>query len=158
MQEPKTLPTTVAGKDMATTSQQFPNNLPDELNLVLGQSGRAYAVMSDAGNPYVLQVGSKKLNNLIRENAARHGINIRQNDLRDINHFLQAHTESAGVCRDVWYRVAPVEGGIEIDLGEDEHVRVRITAGQVKILTQGSDTLFFRTASTLPMAMPEVTA
>ena len=148
------LPPSVATKTVATVTKNFPHNLPDELNIVLGQTGNAYAVMTDAGNPYALVVGSKQLNNLIRESANRHGYNLRQNDLRDINHFLQAHAETAGICRDVWYRVGLVKGGIEIDMGDEEHTRVRITAEGVKVIKEGSETLFFRTASTLPMALP----
>ena len=140
--------------DKATVPQQFPDNLPGELNLVLGQTGSAYAIMNDAGNPYVLAVGSKQLNNLIRAKAKQYGFNLRQADIRDTNHFLQAHAETARVCRDVWYRVAPIDGGIEIDLGDNQHTRVRITAGSMVIVKEGSTTLFFRTPSTMPMTMP----
>ena len=59
-------PPVVACRDVATVTQQFPDNLPEELNLVLGQTGNAFAVMMEAGNPYVLPVGSRQLNNLIR--------------------------------------------------------------------------------------------
>ncbi len=147
-------PPVVASKNMATVTQKFPDNLPGELNLVLGQSGNAYAIMHDAGNPYVLAVGSKQFNNLIRSKAMQAGHNLRQADIRDINHFLQAHAETSGVCRDAWYRVAPIDGGIEIDLGDSQHTCVRITAGKVEVVKQGSTTLFFRTPSTLPMSMP----
>jgi hypothetical protein len=147
-------PPVVASMNRATVAQQFPDNLPEELNLVLGQTGNAFAVMTDVGNPYVLAVGSKQLNNLIRTKAKRYGINLRQNDIRDINHFLQAHAETAGVCRGVWYRVAPIEGGIEIDLGDNRHSHVRITAENVEVIKEDSTTLFFRTPSTLPMSMP----
>ena len=147
-------PQVVACRDRPTITQKFPDNLPVELNLVLGQTGNAYAIMNDAGNPYVLAVGSKQLNNLIRTKASQAGHNLRQNDIRDINHFLQAHAESAGVCRDVWYRVAPIEGGIEIDLGDSKHTRVRITAGKVEIVKEGSSALFFRTPLSMPMTAP----
>ena len=147
-------PQVIACRDRPTITQKFPDNLPAELNLVLGQTGNAYAIMKDAGNPYVLAVGSKQLNNLIRVNAQRHNINLRQADIRDINHSLQAHAESAGFCRDVWYRVAPIEGGVEIDIGDSKHSRVRITAEKVEIVEEGSKTLFFRTPLTMPMTMP----
>ena len=72
-------PSVVASTNRATVAQQFPDNLPDELNLVLGQTGNAYATMMDEGNPYVLPVGSKLLNNLIRARAKQFGFNLRQN-------------------------------------------------------------------------------
>lgn len=59
-----------------------------------------------------------------------------------------------GFAVDIWYRVAAVDGGIEIDLGDDKHTRVRISASKVEIITEGSDTLFWRTASCQPMTMP----
>jgi hypothetical protein len=146
--------------DVTTCSQStvtvkgFPHNLPDELNLILSQNGNTYCVRNDSGNPYVLAVGSKQLNNVIRANAQQHNLNLRQADIRDINHSLQAYAESAGICREVWYRVAKVEGGIEIDIGDNRHSRVRITAGKMEIVKEGSTTLFFRTPLTMPMTMP----
>lgn len=137
--------------------ERFPENLPSELNLILGTNGNAYAVMKDAGNPFVLQIGSRVLNNIIREIGRQEGHTLRRADIGDINHFLQAHAEMKGLTLPVWYRVAPVEGGIEIDLGDDSHSRVRITPSKVEILAKGSSTLFYRTSSSLPMTQPAET-
>lgn len=134
--------------------ERFPSNLPTLLNLVIGQDGKAYSVQRDVGNPCVVTVGSRYLSNIIREYAQQENISLRQGDLRDINAMLQAHAERAGKCRDVWCRVAPVSGGIEIDTGDEGHTHVRITAGTVEIVQSGSEVLFYRSPVSLPMVMP----
>lgn len=146
--------TTMATSQRRTILKRFPENLPDELNLILGQDGTAYGVFTDAGNPYALAVGSKQLSNIIRGKAREEGISLRQADIRDINHFLQAHAEIAGNRTNVWYRVAPNDGGIEIDMGDDNHTHIKITAGKVEVIKTGSKILFYRSPTALPMAMP----
>jgi hypothetical protein len=134
--------------------KRFPENLPEELNLVLGNNGIAYAVIKESGNSYALRVGSRDFDNVIMEFARREGITLRRKDLNDLNHMLQAHAERKGVHAYVWLRVAPIPGGIEIDLGDESHTRARITAGKVEILTSGSETLFCRSTVSRPMVMP----
>ena len=147
-------PTVLDDPQVAPLHGPFPHNLPAKLGLVLGQNGVAYATIRNANNPYALPVGSRKLNNVIRAIARGEGLALRKADLGDINSMLQAHAETAGVMRSVWYRVAPLPGGIEIDLGDADHTRVRISAGKVEILTAGSDTLFYRTQVSQPFVIP----
>lgn len=133
---------------------RFPNNLPRQLNLIRAQNGKAHSVRHDKRNPYVLAVGTRPLNNIIRDAAQNEGITLRQAAITEVNHILQAKVDMTGVAADVWYRVAPVAGGIEIDSGDDDHTRYRITAGQVEIIGEGSETLFCRTPLMQPMARP----
>lgn len=138
-------------------SAAFPHNLPGKLNIIAGQDGKAYAVMQDGPHEYVLAVGSRKLNNLIRDYARREGLTLRRNDITEVNHYLQAFAENLPAARNVWYRVAPIEGGVEIALGDAADARVRITPGKVDVLAQGSDTLFYRTPVSRAMAIPAAT-
>ncbi len=133
---------------------RFPHNLPRRLNLFLGQNSHAYAEIRDAGNPYALAIGNGKTNNLIRQLGLSEGITLRKADVADLNHHLQAQAEMAGVIKPVWYRVAHIEGGIEIDAGDAQHSRIRITPGKVEIITEGSETLFYRTKNMQPLALP----
>lgn len=142
---------------MAKQPKGFPGSLLEEDRIVLAQDGKAYSVRGDAGNQYVVAVGTKYFNNIIREKALEQGINLRKNDISDINAMLQGCAERAKVYRDVWLRVATIEGGIMIDLGDDAHTHVRITAGKVEIVTTGSDVLFSRSPVSLSMAMPAET-
>lgn len=134
--------------------EKFPHNLPKKLNLILGQTGLAYSVFKNDGNHHVYSVGSRVLNNLIREIAQQEGLTLRQHDLKDINHYLQAWAEMSAVKSDVWHRVAPIPDGIEIDLGDEKHTRVRIVAGDVKIVSEGSETLFYKPPTFQPMVLP----
>jgi hypothetical protein len=134
--------------------KRFPDNLSENLKIILGQNGKAYAIIQGAGNAYALAVGSKALNNCIRQLAMNEGIKLRRNDLSDINHHLQAEAEMAGVRRDVWHRVAQTEDGIVIDLGDDQHTHVRIMPGHVNVIRSGSNTLFSRSPVSKAMVLP----
>jgi len=148
------LPAAIPSSTPMVVRERFPNNLPLVLNLVVGQDGKAYSIQDGGGNPYVVPVGSRNLGNIIREYAQAENISLRQGDLRDIHAMLQAYAERAGVGRDVWCRVAPVSGGIEIDLGDESQSRVRITAGKVEMISSGSYSLFNRSPVSLAMILP----
>lgn len=148
---------TAASTSLITKSDATRHNLPAVQQIFLGQNGKAYVLVNHGGRRYVLAVGSRQLNLIIRDERSKQGIKLRSTDLKDINESLQAQAEMAGITRDVWYRVAPIPGGVEIDLGDAEHARVRITAGKVEIVTEGSETLFYRTPVMHPMVMPTET-
>lgn len=148
-------------KEIITTSKhdkhnQFPYNLIDIFRIFLGNDNKAYGSFLN-NNRYAIPVGNRKLTNLIRQTANDSGINIRKKDLTEINELLQAQAEINEKRGDVWYRVAPFDNGIEIDLGCDEHIRIRVTPGKVEVITQGSNTFFYRTQSMLPMVLPAET-
>jgi hypothetical protein len=151
------LPTTSPTNDLTVVRKPFPQSLPWALNLILGQDGKAYSIQVDSGNPYVVPVGSRQLNNIIREIAQQENISLRKTDLSEINEMLLAHVERAGISQNVWYRVAPITGGIEIDLGDERQNRIRITAGQVEIVSSGSIRLFYRSPVSQSMVMPAET-
>jgi hypothetical protein len=149
-----TLPTVPQNAGLASRQAKFPQNLVRTLGLILGQNGVAYAVTSGTGNPYALPVGSRQLNNVIRQLAQDEAVKLRKADINDINNSLQAQAEIAGITRNVWNRVAPVAGGVEIDLGDEKHTRLRVTAGKVDVVSHDSDTVFYRTAVTQRFVMP----
>ena len=155
---PSTLPSvpipTTHEENRIAPPKRFPDSLPEILCISLDQTGNAVAVLNDRPNPYAQRLNSKLIKNLIREIARREGITLRRNDVNDLVSDLTAQAEMVGKCRDVWYRVAPVKGGIEIDVGDLNHTRIRITAGKVEVIRAGSPTLFFRTPMMLPMALP----
>ena len=135
-----------------------PIGLPPGINIFMGNNGKPYVEMRDYGNPHALMVGGRKFNNLIRSAAQQQeGKTLRKRDLEEINDTLLAHAETINNIKNVWNRVAPIDEGIEIDQGDDNHTRVRITAGKVELITEGSETLFFRPSTMLPMAKPAET-
>ena len=151
---PVVIPTVPAGNVQPHAGQHFLHNLPERLGIFLGQNGKAYAEIRDAANPYAQAVGSRGLKNHLRKLALKDHIHLKKADLGEIVEFLQAHAEIAGNRKMTWYRVAPIQGGIEIDLGDERHTRVRITSGMVEIVESGSETLFYRTTQMLPLAYP----
>nr|WP_315214320.1 hypothetical protein [uncultured Duganella sp.] len=71
-----------------------------------------------------------------------------------MNEELRQDAEEAGRSYQTYHRVAPVEGGIEIDLGDDAHTRVRVDHGGVRLMTRGSEILFRRYKHSKQMVMP----
>jgi hypothetical protein len=138
----------------AVARRRFPHDLDRQLGLFRGNDGRAYAEIRDRGNSYCLAVGERGLDNRIRAIAQDAGVALRRADLNDLNAHLQAQAETAGPPRAVWLRVAEVPGGVEIDAGDEQHTRFRVTAGRVEIVTRGSATLFRRSPVMRPFVMP----
>ncbi len=134
-------------------SEPLPYNLQNKISLIRTPSGKPYAVIRECGNRLAMAIRSKKLNAILSELARRSGNSLQKADLAELNDALEAYAEQYGEVVDVWLRVAPIEGGIEIDLGDELHTRVRITAGKVEIASN-SDTVFYRTANTKAMALP----
>jgi hypothetical protein len=132
----------------------------DGLQFVCDHRGRGYIVMWNGPNPYLLRIGSRSANAVIRGMAhLRLGWGVSGRDLADINDYLLSLAERAGVVTEIWSRVAPAAGGrgVVIDVGNAEQTRVRITAGKVEILASGCPTLFYRSPTSLPMCMPAAT-
>lgn len=155
------LEATVEGISVPVCSEQhvleykiLPYNLHNDIRLIRTPSGKPYAVIQVHGKRCALPIRSKKLNAILSELARHTGRSLQKPDLAELNDALEAHAEQYGDVIDVWLRVAPIHGGIEIDLGDELHTRVRITAGKVELIEAGSDVVFFRTANTQAMAMP----
>ena len=123
--------------------------------LIRAQDGTIHLEMRDRGNPYAVALSSSQADAIIRDAAAQDkGAALRKAEVSDIKYHLQGYAEKAALSVNIWYRVAPIPGGIEIDVGDEAHTRFRITAGKFEIVESGSDVVFYRTAATLPMTMP----
>ena len=132
----------------------FPYNLPELLDLGIDQNGKAFSINKDHGNPYAIPIGSRQLNNRIRQIAQSSNITLRRADLLDINSDLQSKAEISSKKTEVYYRIARCQNGIEIDLGDSCHTRIRVNEFGKKMMTEGSETLFYRSTSTLEMVRP----
>ncbi len=151
---PEAVPQSASSGALITARSQIPDALKHKVRLVMGADGHAYAVWLDAPNGDAMRIGSRAFNRRVRAEYANIGRLLRSAELADITETLAACAEQSGERVFVWYRVAPIAGGVEIDLGDEKHTRVRITAGKVEIVASGSDTLFFRTSVCRPMVMP----
>ena len=143
-----------SGKLIPESQIKVSHDLTLEVPLLRAQNGGAFFVMPGPGNPLCALVGSRQCNNLIRQLARRQRHILTRREISDINDNLQAVAEIEGTSGEVWLRVAPIAGGVEIDLGDDKNSRARITAGKVQIITEGSPTLFYRTPTSRPLVWP----
>lgn len=125
-----------------------------KLDLIKDGLGDVYLARREGGNPIAYRLGSNKANALIAQCAREAGAMPRSKEIAEINELLKGHAEQAAVTTDVWYRVAKVEGGIELDVGDEANTRIRITAGKVEVLTSGSEVVFTRNATLKPMVLP----
>ena len=128
--------------------------IPNATQPILSQYGRTFVVMRDGKNHTALMVGSKQLNNIIRLAAIEQNQKLKRADISEINDDLVARAEMSGRIGNVWSRVAPIDGGIEIDTADENQHRIRVTADGVHIVTEASETLFYQNPVSLPMTMP----
>jgi len=125
-----------------------------KFDVFLDQNGRASVRIESEGNPCVLTVGSPLMNAVIRKRARDAGQILKPSALEARNEELRQDAEEAGRAYNTYHRVAPIDGGVEIDLGDDAHTRVRIAHGEVKVMTSGSEVLFRRYKHSKKMVMP----
>ena len=139
---------------IVVSNQNFPSSLGDGIELFQGNDGHAYLRRAIQPSLPVLRVGTKSSDAFLRRLAHEHEKYPRAGDVRDINDNLSAHAEFSGEVREVWYRIAPIHGGIEIDLGDRDRTRVQVMAGRVSILSGGSETLFRQTSTMRALPVP----
>jgi hypothetical protein len=136
--------------------------LPERLNsalephyrLALGEDGHAYIVTVDLPNPRGHQVGTREANAIIADRLRKAGSSATSVEVRDIAESMRAHAELYLMREPIRYRNAEIPGGLEVALYDDRDTRVVIKAGRVQIVTAGSPTVFYRTPTCRPMAIP----
>jgi hypothetical protein len=127
----------------------------EQYELILSQRSRPYVVVHNGGNPFAIPLSSRQFKNLAWAAARASKTSLKRWELEELIDQLTAQAEVAGTVTNVWFRIAPLPcGGFEIDLGDSAQTRVRVTAGQVLILTSGSDVVFQRPATMLPLPIP----
>ena len=136
------------------TKERFPGNLPSQLEPFLADDGSVYVSCTDKGNSYVVAIKSQHGQALINQFAAEHGVTLSKADRQEITEKLETYAVLQKIVKPIWYRVAPYGQGVEIDLGNEAHTRVRITPNQVELIDAGSDTLFFRSPVMKSMTTP----
>lgn len=140
---------------VAVSNKRFPENLPEDLGVTLDRkTGKSYCVLRDKANPYALLVGSRAVNSVVRDRAFEEGEKVSKYALVEINDNMHAYAERKGDMVEIWNRIAPVNGGIEIDLGDDQHTRIKIAGGVVETVRAGSETIFHRSSVSKPMVCP----
>jgi hypothetical protein len=124
--------------------------------LVQGDDGRAYAVEKHYGNPQAYRIDSTGFGSAIRRlvHTKDPSFVLVDDQLNEIRNQLKALADLSSKTEHVWYRVAQIPNGVEIDVGDTANTRIIVTPGQVKVLTKGSKTLFYRTVNMKPFVIP----
>ena len=125
-----------------------------DADVVRARNGKVYLKFKDLGNDYHVKVGSTQSNLFLRRQSADQEQTLKDKDIKAINDNITAHAEMDLVPVDIFLRVAPYKDGIEIDLGDAKQTRIRITPGNVESISSGSNTVFCRSAITLPFDPP----
>ena len=129
-----------ANGQASATISNLPTCIPDGLHIFMGGDGNAYMGIEDENNAYALPIGGKAANRVLQGFAHQSGTRFKSNEIKEINEELTASAEHSGNSRDVFYRCAPFQNGVEIDIGNDRHTRIRITPGKVATIDKGSKT------------------
>lgn len=111
------------------TSANLPASVLTGLSIFIGGDGKAYMEIPGEGNTYALRIGGRPANRVLRRLAHKAGVPLRSHEIRELNDDLMAHAEHSGDVRDVYYRCAPYQNGVELDLGDDLHIRIRVAPG-----------------------------
>jgi hypothetical protein len=124
--------------------------------LVRCRRKHAYLVIARSGNPTTLRLGSASSDAHIAKVGMSMGFVVRRRDREELNALLLAIAIHSAKEVEVWCRVATISEGAEIvvDLGDEAETRVRITPGNVELITEGCDVLFWRPATSRPMVCP----
>jgi len=148
--------TAVSGSPPSSAAENrlLPQSLVNPDDLVRAQDGLIYVVMHDRKNLYVVVLGGTEWSSILRRETERRAIKANDYDLNRITESLRAHAYSNARHASVFSRVAPVENGIEIDIGDTDHTRVRISAGKVEVIESESTALFLRRPMSLPLCRP----
>ena len=134
------------------TGTNLPACIPSGVSIFMGSDGNAYMVIGDGNNACALLIGGKAANRVLQGFAHQNGTRLKAYEIKEINEELTAHAELSGDIRDVYYRCAPFQNGVELDIGNG--CRVRITPGKAVVLHDGSKTLFHQTPTMRSLPMP----
>jgi hypothetical protein len=112
------------------------------------------AILKGKGNVKSYRIRSKAFRRRITKKALEIECMLSKRQLDEVQQIICDHAEAESHSYDVHHRVAPIEGGIEIDMGDTSHTRVRVSPNKVDIVTTGSDVLFYRPATMEPFVKP----
>lgn len=122
----------------------FPGVLTTLFEVIMDQHGKVFAVVTVNSVRQVHAIGSKVLDNLVRTIGRIADVKVTNHQLKDINSDLHSFAEMSGKIRQVFRRVAPIDNGVEIDIGDVERTTVKITSNKVVVSASDSSTLFHR--------------
>lgn len=125
----------------------------NEYEFFESHNGHTYARNATHPNAPALPIKSRAHRRKIRKAAGSCSINLTPREEDQLISNMEAEALSKGEYREVFTRVAPIENGVEIDIGDAADTRIRITPGKVELVFS-SDTLMTRSPSMRPLPIP----
>lgn len=119
--------------------------LLSDAELILDQKNRPCVMRNLSGNCYAIPLFSREFTQYLRSAFATSNIYPRTAEIKELLEHFAAFTATNGRKVDVHYRVSKIPGGVEIDLGDDTHSRIRLRGGVAEIIQSGSESVFWRT-------------
>lgn len=129
-------------------------SLDDKLKLGLDQVGNQIAVLYGDGNPETHHIKARSFRRLIIKEGKELGYIHTGREIESIQEMLGDLAEASDNELQVYLRVASIDGGIELDVGDKKQTRIRLTAGNVEVISEGSDVLFYRPEALQPFVIP----
>ncbi len=120
------------------------------VEILNGQDGYPYLIDRSEGNPLGVRIGTKVCDALVRKLALEAGKNLNRIVLNEINDNLEAEAINSNSVGDVWYRVAPTEGGVILDVGDQAQTRLKVTGSGIETIRSGCEVVFRRVDTMRP--------
>lgn len=134
----------------------FPPDVPESalqgLRVIRDLDGNGFLQIGDETT--VTRLDSSHARALVLRHAVKAGNPLRPHELREVMECLIAYTPLSPHEFPVWNRVALIDGGIEIDMCDETHRRIRVTPGRVEIVPH-SPVYFFRPTTARPFVVPD---
>jgi hypothetical protein len=144
-----------APQQPASKVERYTNYALQYLSIGLADDGQPYAYLEGQDNRIAHPLRGKWIKRWLRQAAHANGQILRNDDLDDILENLYAHAAVDDLRLQIYLRVGRNEqGDIEIDLGTQDYERVLLSNGAARVVQQGSNTLFKRPDSMLPLPIP----
>jgi energy-coupling factor transporter ATP-binding protein EcfA2 len=145
----------ITTKRRTPSSAKFPLNITEEYQLALDRHGKPHLILvSKNGGKRALAIGGRESNNLIRKHAIEAGSRCKKADITEVNDFLVSLAEEVNFEVPIWYRIAALEDGVEIAIGDKKDTRARIRASSVEVLEGCSETIM--RSSPIMSALPDI--
>ena len=130
--------------------------LIDKLDFGIDQSGRPCAIRrQEDANPELFCLTDDAIKELIVNEAKLNDMMLMSKQIDEVRGELQSVAESSGKLFKTAIRVSRTEGGgIEIDLGTGSRECVRLQDGKASVLSNGSDSIFYRPSTNRPLVFP----
>lgn len=132
------------------------DGLMKSLTLGVNQTGEPIAVLTGENkNATTYCIGAREFRSLIFEEGKRIDHVFTGREIDEIKQGLCDAAEASGNVFQTYLRVAPVDNGVELDVGDIHQTRIRLIAGKVEIVTAGSSILFIRSSALRAFTLPD---